>query len=46
LSQVTEVSQHNELEHSEIIIVMNEKEIEADLNDSGMGISGKGLPDI
>jgi hypothetical protein len=29
------------MEYNEIIVVMNEKEIEADPNDSGMRISGK-----
>jgi hypothetical protein len=41
-----EVSQHKDLEYSERIGVMNEKEIGTVLNHSGTRISGKPLPDI
>jgi hypothetical protein len=40
------VYQHKDLEHSEKIVIMNEKEIYVDLNESGMRISGKRLLDI
>jgi hypothetical protein len=41
-----EVSQHKDLEYSERIGVMNEKEIGTAFNHSGTRISGKPLPDI
>jgi predicted class III extradiol MEMO1 family dioxygenase len=44
--KVTAVSQHKDMEYIETIVAMNEKEIYADFNDSGMRISGKRLPDI
>jgi hypothetical protein len=46
LGHVTAVSRYFDLKYSETTAVMNEKEIEADPNDSSMRISGERSPDI